>query len=1670
MGAVTDEPVAQAQVLRSRAVALYTFLREFVELRSQIVRTVDSYEEVLWLADIPKEPGCRCLVWSRGQASPEPDIWIEIHKPRLLSPPRPERDLALWLAPEQIEDSDLDVPELLETISVTVVVDGEGHQETLRIEEHPVVRAKWESWVQEKWWPWREQHRRARAVQKAYTQLFSMYQKQQRLGEQYEVVAGLGLLKWSTPTGHLVERHLVAATANIRFDAARGIITVGPSVDGARPILEQDMLEPSQRPAPEVLNALQAQVAEIGDKIWDPAPMDAALGSWVHEISATGRYEAAIERPSATSADPIVALTPALILRRRTDRSFIRAFQEIVKQLQAPDALVPAGLARFLAILDEPVRHEGDAEPGSSPTGSETFFPLESNEAQRKIVERLFAHQGVLVQGPPGTGKSHTIVNLICHLLASGQRVLVTSHTARALSVLQRYIRDRVPDVSPLSVLLLGEGSEALQAMEDSVQGITHRQNHWERSTSERRIRELEAGLDTARRDQSEALSDLRAVREREVFQHVLPWGSYAGTLAQIAIRLNGERDRYCWIGDDVSEDTDAPLMGPEFAELVTLLRDPVVADAGRAGRAVPAIGAFLNPESFSAASAEERAAKAAWTARQDAQLMPAYALIGRAPTQIRAGMAEGIAGLLASTERVMGSPSLWARHAALQTLAGQDRPWRELLDTTRTSLSAVAPHVRWADEHPVTWTEEHDHREAKADGEALIRHLEAGGRWGIGPFRSTAVKQALYLRDAVRIGGRRCDTVEALRDLVRWLRVDERLSQLRRRWAAHHPVHTTSFCAQAAEFESLCKPLAAALDLQGRLEELRKLIATVPGFAEPLWHQLDSVRDILTCLRAHDGQMRLQAVEASLLNARKALAVAAQDALVHPAACNLLTAFDERSVDGYHRAHSDLEKAAATVAKVQRRDSLAETLAQRAPGLTARLRSEADNIGWSERAHGFVAAWNWARALAWVRRLSHPGAEQKLQTKLDIARDTVRKRLSELASEKAWAHCFARMREGERQHLVAWSKAVRAIGKGMGKYAPLHRLEAREHLNGCRPAIPAWVMPLYRVAETITPGAEIFDVVIIDEASQSGPEALLLPYLAKKMVVVGDDKQISPTHLGVNHEDVQLLRQRHLGDIPHNDSFGVQHSFFDLVEIRYPGRIRLREHFRCMPEIIRFSNDLCYKAEPLIPLRQFGSGRLSPIVAARRVPGGYRKGGGQYAINPPEAEAIVAEIARCLGDLAYKGKTFGVISLLAEGQAKLIERLLVEKVGPEEMERRQLVCGDAYAFQGDERDVMFLSLVVAPSEERHIGVLSTEADRRRFNVAASRARDQMVLYHSVGLSDLSPKCFRYALLEFCLNPEMPAREVAGVPVADIERAAANADRANTRPPLPFESWFEIDVFLQLARRGYHVVPQLEVAGRRIDLVVEGKARRLAVECDGDHWHGPEEHDADMARQRDLERCGWTFFRVRESAFRLDATVALDPLWAVLRSYDIVGANQPEPPVELPMLAEAEPPDAVGFPEEEEAESPAESASQASEDTPNPYADVPYLPWAPTALPDPIAAMPAVVLPGLIAIIAAEGPVTVGRACRLYVKAAGGQRLAKRSRAALYGALRKAIRQDVIIARNENEQRGLRAADPNPARPAHRTGAVARSPGVPRHPARRTCSRPGTDQGRTSRR
>lgn len=365
---------------------------------------------------------------------------------------------------------------------------------------------------------------------------------------------------------------------------------------------------------------------------------------------------------------------------------------------------------------------------------------------------------------------------------------------------------------------------------------------------------------------------------------------------------------------------------------------------------------------------------------------------------------------------------------------------------------------------------------------------------------------------------------------------------------------------------------------------------------------------------------------------------------------------------------------------------------------------------------------------------------------------------------------------------------------------------------------------------------------------------------------MVGDDKQNSPEAVGILEDDISRLAREHLRDFrDFRDEFRPDTSLYDHAERAFGNVIQLREHFRCVPEIIRFSNDLCYTNAPLIPLRQPPPKRLPPL-RSEFVPEGSCEGDGSTIRNLPEADAIVRRICACLEDEAYEGKTMGVIVLQGHAQAEVIEKKLAKELEPKVREERKLRCGVPATFQGDQRDVIFLSLVVAPNHSYR--ALTGLPDQRRFNVAMSRARDQVWLFHSVQEHDLSREDLRWRLLHYFSSPAQ--LDAVYEELERLERETLRRPREPRSRPDPYDSWFEVDVALELLRRKYRVRPQYEVAGYRIDLVVEGLSTRLAVECDGEAWHGPKEFEKDMARQRQLERAGWTFVRIRESEFYAD--------------------------------------------------------------------------------------------------------------------------------------------------------------------------------------------------------
>jgi very-short-patch-repair endonuclease len=291
------------------------------------------------------------------------------------------------------------------------------------------------------------------------------------------------------------------------------------------------------------------------------------------------------------------------------------------------------------------------------------------------------------------------------------------------------------------------------------------------------------------------------------------------------------------------------------------------------------------------------------------------------------------------------------------------------------------------------------------------------------------------------------------------------------------------------------------------------------------------------------------------------------------------------------------------------------------------------------------------------------------------------------------------------------------------------------------------------------------------------------------------------------------------------------------------------------VPEIIEYSNREFYNGEIRALRIPREDERLDPPLVDVFVQGGNRTGDK----NVPEAKAIVDEIEAIIQDPDLTGRTIGVVTLIGNEQARLISEMIGARIPPEDIIGRDIVVGQPPVFQGRERDIILLSMVSAPGDRSLSSALSQQ---QRLNVAMSRARDRMYLFRSV------PDIY------------FPAESPSGRLMAHFRQPYRNEPDQTGNLRERCESGFERELFDELAGRGYRLNPQVRSGGYRIDIVVEGaNGKRLAIECDGDRFHGAEKWADDMARQRVLERAGWTFWRCFASSFtRRRQEVLLDLL------------------------------------------------------------------------------------------------------------------------------------------------------------------------------------------------
>lgn len=688
--------------------------------------------------------------------------------------------------------------------------------------------------------------------------------------------------------------------------------------------------------------------------------------------------------------------------------------------------------------------------------------------------------------------------------------------------------------------------------------------------------------------------------------------------------------------------------------------------------------------------------------------------------------------------------------------------------------------------------------------------------------------------------------------------------------WQGHGP--------RLARLRQDAEALDALLAVAAARTDVLTAAATSPALAVATWHDPAVENAVRTLLRASTTLRAAEQSRKVIADTEELLRAWGDRPGMSPAVVRALGTVRDRDPDGYRTFSDEMAEVREAARLRAEQDEALARVREAFPALADRIVGTHADSAWDVRLPSLAEAWAWSAWCDRLERLTDPEAERALRRRLTEADDEARIMLARLAAARAWHRCLGLLTGDQSRALSAYQQAARRI---KGKYQHRYRRDAQAALRKAQTAVPAWIMPLHQVAETVPmdrPG--LFDVVIVDEASQSGLEAMLLSWLADRMVVVGDSKQVSPSNVGLKQDEYFHLRDRLLTALEPDvrSLFGPESSFFDLTEALSAGRgtLMLKEHFRCMPEIISFSNDLCYNRD-LLPLRQYGADRLPPVRTVY-VETGEAVGANTRLTNTAEAEALVDTIVRCCADPAYDGKTMGVVSLRAsKGHLTELENLLAERLDYEQREARRIRVGDAEDFQGDERHIMFISFVNSATTAAGAvpGGFNGKTYEQRINVAASRAQDQVWVFHSARAEQFHENDLRRRWLDHLTRPaEEDVVAVEGEVLPDVRHEA-------------FDSLFQQKVYLELTARGHRVRPGYKVGRHTIDLVVEGGTRRLAVACDGDAFAEGEDASTGAARQRDLERVDWTFVRIRGSRFHLDREQALAPLWAELERLGI---------------------------------------------------------------------------------------------------------------------------------------------------------------------------------------
>ena len=1171
--------------------------------------------------------------------------------------------------------------------------------------------------------------------------------------------------------------------------------------------------------------------------------------------------EDAGEKPAFTlEASPVILIQP----RPSGVRSAIRSIRkDIAEHRDVPAHLMEIVCPDVFPTLASGLTPTLSLEAKLAATAGEdpdVLLAKPANPEQLAIAHEVEHNNVVLVQGPPGTGKTHTIANLLGHFLSQGKRVLVTSHTTKALSV----VKDLLPkEIQPLCVTMLGDRKDLEQTSSELITRLTRLNVE----DLEARIRAL--GLERHRLGTALADRRRRIFEQRKIEHEAVEFNGRRYTLTEIAKFLREAERLQALIPGEVAEGP-LPL---SFRELLELYGTNGRWDAETARDLSGLLPGFeLLPDADTMRGMNRRwrdvlaedAGDVTIDERRSASGERLHAFMKGGETLLVAPES-GISALTPAMDLSPLTETDEMKRLAL-SLGLADEGCREAFEQLERELAAAnelalaVDRASLLDSHTVVIPDAIDADAAMKAAEWFTANDPDGSTGFLGRLFNKEAREAADALAGVEVDGSRPASKEAFEAVALHARLKAAVKTVARTWdslaeRADAPAFATYgdnavrtlFTRYGTSLSDTCiwwrrvfvpyieGLLSAGIEAEGMKELLES--------ADPLEAARRFATDVLAPV--HTARHR----EAELHALREWQATESQKLYAAAPACataRRLAAATLVDPDAWELEAERLRKLLEDQPLFARRTELLERLRAAAPEWANALEAGEPGFTTSNPSPEITNAWLY-RQLERIYTRATAADLDALQSDAERLCADLREATAQLAVAKAWLAVKSRLSNGPALSnlfsLAAYMK--RAVGRGRKSAA--WRREVNRLLPACQQAVPVWIMMIQDALLNFSTASK-FDVIVVDEASQADMTALPLLYMGKKVIVVGDDRQVTPLSVGTSEAAVDALCARHLeGRVKEPKLYDSRLSLYGLVQsMAFPAHM-LVEHFRSVPEIIGWCSRLSYNGT-IRPLRDASSSSLKPAV----VPWRTRGTAGDNGVNEEEAQAVIRLLRAMIHDPAYDGKTFGIIPMRSVhgAQVNRIRRLLVENFDPREIERRRIHCGISAEFQGDERDVVILSLVDSAAPGLPLRKETDGADsmmKKRWNVAVSRARDQLWLVHSFDpAAQLKPDDLRRSLFDWAdgvMSGTIGAAEPFDLP--DPE--------------------FTGQVLRALRKRGYRVEAGHDAGAWRLDMVVRARGRAAAIECDGS---GREDEDAirrDMERQTVLERAGWKFVRVRSA-------------------------------------------------------------------------------------------------------------------------------------------------------------------------------------------------------------